>query len=326
MIRTSKRLLAIALLCLCATAVPASDGARMAQVMQALGQRDYPLAERLAGGIRGQVARDIAVWHRLRAGNGVWQEYADFLRRNADWPGLALMRKRAEAKLPAGLSAQQLRGFFVGGHPQTGRGALIYARALGGDAGRAEILRAWRQLPLTPAERERFQSEHASITRPETWARLDTMLWKGRPEQAEALLPFVSEDRAKLARARILLQQNKNGVDAAIKAVPAKLADDPGLAHDRFAWRMRKDLYDSSEELLRARSASVASLGQPEAWANRRRLLARRALREGRPRNAYNIASQHFLREGSHYADLEWLAGYIALTRLGDADRAIRHF
>lgn len=317
-----------AALFLWAIALPASasDGARMAQVMAALEQRDFVLAEQLAGRIQGKIGQDIARWHRLRAGDGRWQEYADFLRRNADWPGLPLMRKKAEATLPEGLSADQLRAIFQDGQPQTGRGALLLASELRGDGANAVIERAWARLPLTQEEREAFQARYPAITRAGAAKRLDTMLWAGKPGQAEALLPFVSQDLSRLAAARIKLQRNEDGVDQAIKAVPAKLADDAGLAHDRFAWRMRKDYYDSAEDLLRARSTSAKALGQPEDWANRRRLLARRALREGRPRQAYNLASQHFLSGGSHYADLEWLAGYIALIHVKDPDRALRHF
>jgi soluble lytic murein transglycosylase len=76
-------------------------------------------------------------------------------------------------------------------------------------------------------------------------------------------------------------------VNALIDAVPAGLADHPGLAWDRFAWRMVGSLYDSAGEYLLERSTSAAALGDPEVWAPRRALLARRALREGDPRVAY---------------------------------------
>ena len=49
-------------------------------------------------------------------------------------------------------------------------------------------------------------------------------------------------------------------------------------------------------------------------------------MREGDPRLAYRLASRHFLTQGSDYADLEWLAGYIALRKLNDPARAVVHF
>ena len=46
----------------------------------------------------------------------------------------------------------------------------------------------------------------------------------------------------------------------------------------------------------------------------------------GQPKTAYRVASGHQLTSGSDYADLEFLAGFIALRKLGDADRALTHF
>ena len=41
---------------------------------------------------------------------------------------------------------------------------------------------------------------------------------------------------------------------------------------------------------------------------------------------AYRLAADHGLTEGSNFADLEWLAGYLALTYLDDPEAAVRHF
>src|SRR5690606_31772166 len=49
-------------------------------------------------------------------------------------------------------------------------------------------------------------------------------------------------------------------------------------------------------------------------------------MREGDPRRAYRMATGHHLSAGEDYADLEWLAGYIALRKLGDAKTALAHF
>ena len=306
-------------------ALPA-DPAKFSVVLDALAQRDYPLARDIASGLRDQVALDIVTWHQLRAGQGRWSDHADFLTRNPDWPGLVLMRQKAEGVMPGDLSADEKVRFFRAGAPQTGRGALLLASAKGGEAGRNEIVRAWRTLRLSEAEQAGFLQSYGETLKPHHWTRLDNMLWRGETKQAEAMLSLVGKDQATLATARIGLRRNVDGVDALIKAVPKALAGDAGLAYERFAWRMRKDRYDDSEELISERSKSAASLGRPEEWSNRRRLLARRAMREGRVRTAYNLASQHFLTEGNDYADLEWLAGYIALTYLNDPSRAVAHF
>ncbi|MFT6297632.1 MAG: soluble lytic murein transglycosylase [Yoonia sp.] len=49
-------------------------------------------------------------------------------------------------------------------------------------------------------------------------------------------------------------------------------------------------------------------------------------MREGRAQSAYDLASKHFLTDGSAFADLEWVAGYVALTYLDDPTLALTHF
>ena len=320
--------LATALFIFCAipaAATTAQDG-KIADALAAVAQRDYALARELAVASRDRTAIDIVDWHRLRAGEGSWRDYQDFLTRNPDWPGLPLMRRVAERVMPANLPGTEVRAFFSTIKPQTGRGASIYAAALDGDDRIAELQRVWRDLPLGTADRKAFVARHAADLRPATKQRLQNMLWAGQTEAARDILSVVPAGEANLARARIGLQEGAKGVDALIEAIPVALAKDPGLAWDRFRWRLRKGRWESAAALLSERSGSAADLGRPAAWANQRRAVARDVMRAGKPRLAYALASQHFLTEGSDYADLEWLSGYIALTYLDDPVRALRHF
>ncbi|MEO1276032.1 MAG: lytic transglycosylase domain-containing protein, partial [Pseudomonadota bacterium] len=255
-----------------------------------------------------------------------WPTYAGFFLRNGDWPGLELMRRQAERRMPGGLPASELRAFFGETGPLTGAGALRYAQALTGEEAEEVRVRAWAELPMRPASRKTFLDRFGTELQAHHADRMDTLLWDGELEAAEELLPMVSEEERALAKARIALQRRADGVDALIAAVPESLANHPGLAHDRFDWRMRKDRYDSSETLLLERSATAALLGRPDRWASRRRLLARRAMRQDRFQTAYRLASAHHLSEGSNFSDLEWLSGYLALEHLDRSAKAIEHF
>lgn len=140
------------------------------------------------------------------------------------------------------------------------------------------------------------------------------------------MLPRVSRGWAALGQARIALRVESPSVDVKLKAVPESLADNPGLAYERFLWRMRKDRYEDAADTIVAASASDATLGQPEEWAERRALLARRLLRDGDPRTAYKVASSHHLAGGADYAELEFVSGFIALRSLHDYGAALTHF
>jgi soluble lytic murein transglycosylase len=277
----------------------------------------------------GAVAADVIEWHRLRAGRGTYAEVRAFLDRRPDWPGEAFLRRKSENAVSSAGDAAIL-AFFREMSPQTPGGVLAYAAALtragqSGDA-QARVVLAWRTMPMDATEQALFVAEHATILRPHHAARLDAMLWEREHTEARQMFDLVSADDRALAETRIALQRRQGDVNEMIRALPASKATDPGLMHDRFEWRIRSGFSDDARALMLERSTSADALGRPAAWSNRRRGLARSEMRTGDPRRAYAMASQHFLTEGSHYADLEWLSGYIALRFLDQPKTAYQHF
>lgn len=321
---------ATCLLCLLLLALPASaERPRpLGWAMDALRNGNWDNAALIAAR-DGAVAADVIEWHRLRAGRGSVADVMAFLERRPDWPGEAFLRRKSET---AFLTADDtdLLAFFADTAPQTPRGVLAYAaaKARKGETGDAEasIVLAWRSMPMNDTSHALFLAEHGDLLEPHHAARTDTMLWQSERGDARRMAPLLTEGQRELLMARLALQTRAKSVDAAIAAVPEARADDPGLAFDRFVWRARKGRTDDAKSLLLDRSRSLEKLGQPEAWANRRRSLARDEMRDGDPRRAYQMAARHFLTEGSNFADLEWLAGYIALRKLNDPATALTHF
>ena len=277
----------------------------------------------------GPVAADIIEWHRLRAGRGTYDEVVDFLNRRPDWPGEDYLRRQSEDVVIAAGDAAIL-DFFNGHAPQTPLGVLAHAAALIradrlGDA-QARLVLAWRTMPMNAVSQAMFLAEHDTLLKPHHAARLDEMLWRRDHEEARQMYDLVSDDDKALSETRIALQNLRADVNQLINALPPSRAGDPGLQRDRFEWRIRKGLGDSAKDLILSQSISAKALGQPGAWSNRRRSMARDEMRTGDPKVAYRLASQHFLTEGSDFADLEWLSGYIALRFLKDPKLALSHF
>jgi len=320
------RLFTAVLLSLIATA------ARPGDLTAALGlaaQKDAEAAYALVSP-ESPVERDLVTWMLLANGEGGFETYLDFSTRHPDWPGMAQVRRMGEATIGPATPQTEVLAYFGSRHAQTPHGALYFANALTqaarDDQARAEIVLAWRQLSFSRSEQAIYMREFAPLLERHTRARLDWLLWRGLTGQAERLFPYLTEADRALARARIVLRKDGHGVDARIAAVPAALADDPGLAFERFLWRLDHGKNAAAEDLLRKRSASADTLGEPGFWAGPRRDLARDALREGRARDAYELASNHQLTAGADFADLEWLSGYIALTALDDPELALSHF
>ncbi len=301
----------------------------MRAAMEAMRAGEWDAA--LSAGTRaGETGRDVIEWHRLRAGRGKFDEVRSFLERRNDWPGLPYLRRRSEGSVPYGRRTEEVIEFFDANPPETGAGSIALAAAFeaagrSGDA-EAQIVLAWLTKDMTTGDEASLLQRYGKLLKPHHQDRLDMLLWKGASKAAERMLPHVSDGWKALARARIALRKEAPGVDALIEAVPATLRDHPGLAFERFRWRARKGRNDSAIEIALAREASENPLGDPGAWADWREVLARWAMRQGQARMAYRLAASHGLSEGSDFAELEWLSGYLALTYLDDPERALGHF
>ncbi|MCC5969473.1 MAG: transglycosylase SLT domain-containing protein [Pararhodobacter sp.] len=280
--------------------------------------------------LAGETGTRIARWQHLREGRSTrLEDYADFLNAHPDWPLTETLHRQAEATL-ANASNAAVINWFTEREPLTAAGAMALFTALEatGENGRALALARtlWQEQILNTDQENRLLARHGQALAELHVARLDEMLWRGATQNATRMLERVPAGEAALGRARLALQARESGVNALINAVPAALADDPGLAHDRFQWRMQSGLLDEAAELLRERSQNPERLGRAEGWASGRQRLVRRALAEGDYQLGYELASRHGLDDGVQMVDLEWLAGYFALRHLDDAEAALRHF
>ena len=306
------------------------NGAFLAAAMTEAHKGNWTKAAGIARRVSDPVAGDIIEWMRLRDGGATWPEYMGFLKTHVGWPNLGTIKNRAEGALPENFTPQQVIAYFDSRRPRTGQGVLRLTEALS-KVGRTsdaqkEAIRAWRQFAMTKDERVRLLAKFEKTLKPHHVARLDMLLWRNLSRQAKGLYTLVPKGYPELARARLGLRKKVNGVDRLIAAVPKALKNDPGLAYERFRWRAQKNKYDAARDLLIERSVSAAALGRPERWAGTRRSIARQEMRDGYDRRAYLIASHHFLKSGSDYADLEWLSGYLALQKLNNPSAALYHF
>ena len=276
------------------------------------------------------VGRDVIDWQRLRAGDGRLGDYEAFLARRTDWPGLPYLRETGEVAVARSTDPSRVVAYFATQPPRTGKGAVALVAALtalGRPAeAEEEAMRAWAALSFGRDDEAALMALTPGSLALAHEVRLDRLLWDGSGPEAERMVPRVDAGWQNLARARMALRAGKDGVSQLIAAVPKSLQSDPGLAFERFQWRMKNDLYDEATALILERSDSAANLGRPDIWADRRAILARQLMRNGNGREAYRVASRHHLTEGSDYADLEFLSGFIALRKRDDPSTALQHF
>jgi soluble lytic murein transglycosylase len=283
-----------------------------------------------AAAAEGQLSKDVIEWMRLRAGSGKLGDFEAFLARHPDWPGLLLLRKKGEEAVARSTDPNRVLAYFADDLPRAPAGSLALVKAylaLGRAAdAETESIRAWTELEFTAPEEDALLALMPEALSVAHEVRLDRVLWADRAPEAKRMLPRVGKDWRALATARLALRAMDANAPTLVDAVPKSLAGDAGLAFERFTWRMKKDRTADATALILDRSKSAASLGDPAAWADGRANLARALMRAGEPRNAYKVAARNQMNAGQDYADLEFLAGFIALRKLNDPETALKHF
>ena len=299
------------------------------EAFQAVRTGDWALAGQRADKAQNGLLAKMLWWLNLaRDGSGAtFAEITEFVGANPDWPSPLVLRQHAEEST-AGASDKAVADWFERFPPVTSGGKLkqaqIWINAGRDEDGKARIRDVWINSDLTVFEEKTVLQRYHDVLREEDHVkRLDRLLWDGRIDAARRMMPRVSADHRAVAEARIKLALMARGLDKALAQVPPSLQDDPGLLFARLRWHSRKGHYDEALAIL---DHAPEDLVRPVAWAGERQVLARYALASGDIPLAYRLAARHGLTSGPVFAELEFLAGWVALRFKHEADVAYNHF
>ncbi|HEV8016402.1 MAG TPA: lytic transglycosylase domain-containing protein [Stellaceae bacterium] len=290
---------------------------------------NWAAAEALAAPAHDRLpAAALAFLNDTREGTDAsFSDIAGFVDAHPDWPEQKLLRERAEEAIATATDAQLVPWFQA--HPPITPAAQLREAQIWLQAGRqADAQRLIRQAWINgdySAVEEKFMLEryHDVLRGEDNTRRIDRLLWDRQTDEAKHMLKHVGPETAALAQARMGLAAMSPGVERLIAKVPARLQNDPGLLFDRMRWRRHKDMDDDAAAIL---EHPPADLVRPDAWAAERLIIARRLLDDGQAPRAYKLAAGSGLSTGPVFAELEFLAGWIALRDLNQPGTAYNHF
>jgi len=163
-----------------AAALLSGDLAAVKQAIDLMREGKTGEATGIKKSIDDPVARKVVEWLILRhpSGDAGFGRYAAFIADNPSWPGIGLLRRRAEGRLWQERSEAATVRRFTGGQPASAKGRFALARVLlaEGDRDGAErqVRQAWRSEELS----ERVEAEALAVfrellTREDHRARMD---------------------------------------------------------------------------------------------------------------------------------------------------------
>lgn len=237
--------------------------------------------------------------------------------------------REAETKISGDEDTRLLLSFFQQFPPQTGDGFRLYARALEANGMQASlpglVKERWRTNNFGSEEQATFLSDYGRhLTEADMEARLSRLIWDKKYDHVERLFSLLPSDLDALGRAQVALLKNSDRAQALLSDVPRTLQMDEGLLYARLRYRLKNEDKEGARAILRL---AEGRMEKPEEWADERQTLARDLLDQGDARGAYALIAQHGIREKSTaLTDCEFMAGWIALRFLNNAQTATAHF
>jgi soluble lytic murein transglycosylase len=221
--------------------------------------------------------------------------------------------------------------WFENREPVTGEGRVALGEALIAigrlEEGQSQIRTAWRtQTMRLTFQSEAYQAHQSILTLDDHAARTDFLLWAGQRTAASRVMPLLSSADRRVADARLRLSARQGGVDQAVDAVPASLQSHPGLVYERARWRRRSGLDAGALDLLLELPGAYENTDALESMWTERKLMILDLIRDANFQTAYRLAANNGLSRGVEFADAEFLAGWLALTRLDQPETALEHF
>ncbi|MBO6797991.1 lytic transglycosylase domain-containing protein [Maricaulis sp.] len=303
------------------------------QGLDAAEDEDWSLVRDVRDQLTDPASRNIMLWLiALNDPRATFLELDLALGELQDWPRDSFIRTEAESKISAsGLSAPFIVSWFEDNAPISGRGRVAFAEALiemgRVDEGESLLRETWRggRLPL-PEQRRVYQTHRDRFTEDDHLARVDYLIWSGQRTAARRVVPLLQGGERNVAEARLRLAGRQSGVDRAVQRVPTSMMNDPGLVFERARWRRRSGLRDSVLPLLLQLPDEHTDTNALDLMWTERKLMILTLIRDEDYQTAYELARAHGMERGADFADAEFLAGWLALVHLDDAQAAMAHF
>lgn len=316
--------------------LPQREALLLRRGLSAAWRGDWSDVRQLEAAISDPTAKDLLRWVRAaRNPNAPTDLLSYVVHELHDWPRMVSIQAKAETRLYEDpLRARDMVAWFRGKDPVSGEGRAALARAyyrLGDEANGDRWLKlAWREARLTrDRQRDLFQEFRSRLTPEDHAARADHLIWQGSRNfaNARALLSFMNPTDRAVMDARMRLATNSRGMNQAIAAIPPNIANsDPGFLFERARWRrQRRDNEYALPVYLQIGSAPTNERGQERMWIEKR-LMAYWLIGQARWPEAYRLSLNSGATSGAPFFESEFLAGWLALTKLGRADAALDHF
>jgi soluble lytic murein transglycosylase len=291
------------------------------------------------------ILAEVDEWRRLRQSDGLnFGDYARFVMAHPGWPDESRIRGVAERAASPQTSPGEIIAFFRQYPPRTATGGARYALALMAEGKSAEARsaarNAWRMGAMSPDDEALILGQFAaSLTADDHAVHADAALSTRSSSSAERVLAYLPPQIQPVIAARIAMQRQSADVGVLMQAAEPFARGNAGYITDKAQWLSVNGNTALARDLLSGREVLSIRPANAERWYELLLSNARAAANEGQYTLAYAISSrlddayppntdvsERPIGERDDYTSLAWLAGTLALDRLGRPQDAAAMF
>jgi soluble lytic murein transglycosylase len=302
----------------------------IANPMAAIRANQWQAAQEQVGRFADPVTDKLVLYYRLLApGAATPAEIADFMGKNPDWPGQALLEHHRQEAIASDPDPADVLAQCAAGPPTQANAMLRCGEALA-NAGRTQeanglARRTWIEtLNGAEAEAAFLRRWGSLLTSDDQWDRFRRLAWHDPADAARQMTRLAGPHHA-TAEAWLALKRDAPSAEAALPPVDQQ---DPGLFLDHVRSLRRTGALAAALALWQQNGAAAqrAAPDRPADFWNERDLLARKLLETNENAGAYAMVADPGPIGPEQLLDADFLAGFIALRRLNDPGHAAGHF
>jgi len=313
-----------------------ADGSDRGVIRQAFAPvRDWNILRTQAAQSANPIVKLIVEWRYLldEMGGADFQSIDAFLNAHPAWPRHDALLIRAEKTMPADRDPRDVIAWYANRPPLSGIGNIRLGTALMDVGKRSEgadlIRKGWIDFTFSPADENEIATTYANVLGgPEHKARLLKLLAHEDIGGAKRQIQRVDADTRRLATAILQIKASPATVKQVLASLPDTARGEPELLFEASRALRRAGQDEAAWDLMAQAPTDKHALAAAERWSVERQIMARDALKAGKPELAYQLASTPALDadSGSAFMDGEFLAGWIALRSLHKPELARYHF
>ncbi len=273
----------------------------------------------------------------LSPGNDAsFEDYRAFLETNPLWPDQHLLQEKAEGAFTRATPTKDILHFFEKRTPRTMSGLSMYVQALRVTGKNTQaniwIRKFWHSQKLTSGEEDFLYAQYKNIlTLDDHLRRLEHLMMRGDVYGLQRMSKRMGATHKLFIDVGIGFIQNKSKAQKKISQLSADLQKNSALLylqlHPFLKYKndanKKKSLLDKFAEAFQA----GVTQDHPYDWWKIKMICSRLAVEQGRIQEAYAwVKDADVVQDREKMAEIEWLAGWIALRQLKDYPAAQKHF